>query len=447
MADIPTTASGASDGRLPSAALACRAQPATGASPFSGLSAGLRTERYAGSAPVVETVISTSPNAAAACRLAESATTAGMLVALVRQACRVATDRAALITEITIKLVPPAHMLETLDLICQTATTSVAAAFDEWGPVDDTIATLNKRFDLAGQVEADLAAAGLEGWLWEDPITSPNKGSDLASQVDTTDADNRSRSTVLVQQTFSPASSMLRQAFRMIELAFVLSGMIADMHGIFASLLRADLRHVRRGAQVGDVEEVDEFIGDYLSKSIRAYLAEVGKVERGADRSWNYSRAEARSAVVIVLLDPVLGVLLGEDADPYAIIEDLRAGLRRQIRGFQPVWTHKYRGVGVLMLDSGGSFEKESSQDLLPSEFEDPRLQRAHAMFSTDEWAVLITYLDGDGRGTWRDAALAAGQTADFGERVRRKTPRVRNEVERRLKAGLPRGRAGEAAS
>lgn len=183
----------------------------------------------------------------------------------------------------------------------------------------------------------------------------------------------------------------------------------------------------------------NQFIANYLAKDISAYLAELGKVERGARRGWDYSRHEARSAVVTALLDPALGAALGEGADPYPVIDDVRAGLRRQVREFQPITSRKHRGARVLLLGSDEEYENlRFTPDLLAGEFDDPRLYRARAMFSADKWAVLLTHFDGDGPAPWADSAVAAGQTHDLEERVRRKTSRVGKEVERRRGARPP---------
>lgn len=243
------------------------------------------------------------------------------------------------------------------------------------------------------------------------------------------------RPAVILHRTISPlverASSWL----------FELAGGITEFsrssldltRRLLARIALADLRRARGAALTGDVDEVDRFIASYLDKDIRAYLAELRKVEHGASRHWNYSRHEARSAVVTALLDPALGAALGEDADPRAVIGDVRAGLRRQVREFQPITSHKHRGARILLL--GGDEEHKNlpfTPDLLPGEYDDPRLYRARAMFGADEWAILLTHLDGDGPATWADSAVAAGQTRDLGERVRRKAPRVGKEVERR---------------
>jgi hypothetical protein len=248
------------------------------------------------------------------------------------------------------------------------------------------------------------------------------------------------RPAVFLQKTISPLVELMSsRLFGLADQIAALGRSGLDLTRLVARLALADLRRARRAALVGDVEEVDQFITDYLDGDIRTYLIELRKVELGADRRWKYSRGEARSAVVTALLDPVLGALLGEDTDPFAALDDVRAGLRRQVREFQPVWTHKHRGNKVVLLDSDGSFREEMhTPDLLPGEYEDPRLHRARAMFSTDEWTVLRTYYL-DGAESWSDAALAAGHSPALGERVRRKTPRVGAEVERRRRGQSPR--------
>lgn len=77
-----------------------------------------------------------------------------------------------------------------------------------------------------------------------------------------------------------------------------------------------------------------------------------------------------------------------------------------------------------------------TAPDLLPGEYADPRMHRARARFNADEWMVLLArFEDAAGPATWSEAALAAGKTPELGERVRRKIPRVRAEVERRSSA------------
>lgn len=106
------------------------------------------------------------------------------------------------------------------------------------------------------------------------------------------------------------------------------------------------------------------------------------------------------------------------------------------MREFQPIASCKHCGARVLLLGSDEEYENlRFTPDLLPGEFDDPRLYRARAMFGADEWAVLATHFDGDGPATWGDSAIAASQTRDLGERVRRKVPRVGKEVERRRRA------------
>ena len=63
---------------------------------------------------------------------------------------------------------------------------------------------------------------------------------------------------------------------------------------------------------------------------------------------------------------------------------------------------------------------------------DDPRLHRALALLHPDEQKVVLAWHEDI---TWAEAAQAVGLPDTFGESVRRKTKRVRDEVLRRVDA------------
>ncbi len=290
----------------------------------------------------------------------------------------------------------------------RTSYASMAAGVSRLLPAPGTVAALGLEVQRADQLAAVHATMMVNAILWVQPV-------------------------VYLQKTLSPLTELISsELFTLVHHWAAASRSGPARRRYLARLALADLRRARRAARDGPVEEVDRFVAVYLGREIRAYLAEIRKVERGADRSRNYSRDEARSAVVTALLDPLLMADIDdEDSDPDVAIDGVRARLRRQIREFQPVWTHQHGGQRLLLLDADDRFERLSTEpDLLPGEYDDSRLYRARTKFSADEWTVLRTY--GAGAGTWSDAAIAAGHTPSFGERVRRKAPRIGKEIERR---------------
>ncbi len=200
--------------------------------------------------------------------------------------------------------------------------------------------------------------------------------------------------------------------------------------GLARSLARAALfaaMRARHAVLHGQTEDVDAFIADWLDQK---------------PTSWR------REAVAAVLLDDGWIPTDPDDADGFGLIDDLRNRTEAEARNHKWIADTQLRGSRVVMLDGPlplAEGEVVTLGDVLPDPktrhglpidigFNDERLNVLLGRLRPDEQAVVRAY--GDGRNeTWESAAVAAGLSPDFGERVRRKCKRERDLIARRAAA------------
>ncbi|MGY1820496.1 hypothetical protein [Geodermatophilus sp. SYSU D00079] len=136
-------------------------------------------------------------------------------------------------------------------------------------------------------------------------------------------------------------------------------------------------------------------------------------------------------------------------ADPDAIeemLQTLEHMTRMGARHHRPVWETQLRYGKVALLEKPVGVDPDSGYqrtlgDLLPApadpdpfaaEITDERLHRVLRQMTSEERSVCLAYTPDL---TWREAAVAAGLPAEFGESVRRKRTRLAKEMSRRATA------------
>jgi hypothetical protein len=129
-----------------------------------------------------------------------------------------------------------------------------------------------------------------------------------------------------------------------------------------------------------------------------------------------------------------------------AVLGDIKRLVTKEARNHKWLAETQLRGYPVLMLDQpvpragqapitlAEVVADPATKDgvLINTGFADDRLNRLLVHLKPEEQRVVLAYGEGD---TWECAAVAAGLPPEYGERVRRKCKRVRDELARRASA------------
>lgn len=179
-------------------------------------------------------------------------------------------------------------------------------------------------------------------------------------------------------------------------------------------------------------------LSDLRSRELDSFCGKVLGLPRG--ERW-------REAVSTALLGGWCDPLLATGELPATAVGALKAEARQVHRQLVPLWRRGQRHGRVLSLDAALG-DGLSLHNLVATEvdflahtaggvFEDERLNRVLRALTPAERQVVLAYAAGDGT-TWTEAAAHTGapNPAAFGESVRCKTKRLRDEQARRIALG-----------
>jgi hypothetical protein len=195
-----------------------------------------------------------------------------------------------------------------------------------------------------------------------------------------------------------------------------------ELAGALARAALAAAFRAREAVLHGRVDDLDHFITNWLDQQ---------------PTSWR------RDAVAMVLLD---GEWIPDESASVGsrVLKHIKQLTTREARNHKFLAETQLGGRRVIMLDQPVKLESgqlgvladklvdPSTRDGAPIDLEwDNRIDRLLRRLRPDEQHVVLALGDGAGD-TWTAAAVAVGLPAEYGERVRRKCKRVRNEIELR---------------